>query len=249
VKFSGVSWKGNEGFYYSSYDVPKDGSQLSAKTQLHKLYYHKIGTPQSTDVLVYGGEKQPNRYIGGYVTEDQNYLVISAAQATSGNVLYVQDLRDPSKPLITLDDNYETDVNYLENTGETFYLVTNDNAPNSRVVTVQLSTPSRDTWKDFIPETEQPLLAGSGGGKIFAEYLIDARSAIKQYDLSGKLDWEVELPGIGSTTGWGCKREDKELYYTFTSFTVPSSIYKYDLATGKSVLYRQPTVDFQSRQL
>jgi len=244
IKFSGISWRGNEGFYYSSYDVPKDGSQLSGKTQYHKMYFHKLGTPQSQDVLVFGGEKQPNRYIFGYVTEDQNYLLIGAAQATSGNVLFVRDLRDPNSGLITVDDNYETDVNYLENVGDRFLLATNDGAPNTRVIAVNIKNPGKENWVDVIPETEHVLTPGAGGGKIFAEYLVDAKSVIKQYDLDGKIDWEIELPGIGSAGGFGAKFDDKELYYSFTSFTTPTSIYKYDITTGKSLLYRAPQVDF-----
>ena len=244
VKFSGIAWKENEGFYYSSYDIPIEGSQLSGKTQLHKLYYHKLGTLQHDDILMFGGEREPNRYISGYVTEDGDYLVISAAQTTSGNVVYVQDLRNPGRALITIDENYETNVNYLENEGDRFLFTTNDNAPNTRVIAVDLNNPAKEYWNDVIAETEHVLTAGSGGGRIFAEYLIDAKSSVKQYDLSGNLDWEVELPGIGSVGGFGAKREEKDLYYSFTSFTIPAAIYKYDIASGKSVLHRQPKVDF-----
>jgi prolyl oligopeptidase len=248
VKFGGIAWKGNEGFFYSSYDVPKEGSQLSGKTQLHKLYYHKLGTPQNTDVLVFGGEKQPNRYIWGYVTEDGNFLVISAAQSTSGNAVYVKDLRGPEQPLTMVDENYETNVNYLENVGDRFLFSTNDGAPNTKVIAVDLKDPAREKWVDVIPETDNVLTPGAGGGKIFAEYLIDAKSAVKQYDLDGKLEWEVELPGIGSVSGFNAKTDEKDLYYTFTSFTVPSAIYKYDIATGASELYRESKIAFDPEQ-
>jgi prolyl oligopeptidase len=240
VKFSGVSWKGKEGFYYSSYDVPKEGSQLSGKTQLHKLLYHKLGTPQSSDVLVFGGDKQPNRYIFGSVTEDQNYLVITAAQATSVKVLYAMDLRITDAPFIPIDEDYETDISYLENDGARFLFSTNFNAPNTRVIAVDLKNPKKENWTEVIPETNDVLTPGSVGGKIFAEYLIDAKSIVKQYDLNGKLDWEIELPGIGSVGGFGAEKEDTDLYYAFTSFTIPAAIYKYDIPSGKSTLYRQP---------
>ena len=244
VKFSGISWYKNEGFYYSSYDKPKDGSELSAMTQLHKLYYHKLGTPQAQDALVFGGEKQPNRYIGGFVTEDERYLVVSSAQNTSGNQLYVKDLAAAQSPFVQLADDYFKEVNYVENEGGRFLLSTNIGAPNYRVVAVDLTRPGQDQWVDVIPETKNVLSAGSGGGKLFAQYLIDAKTAVMQYDLNGKLEWEVKLPGIGTASGFGAKRDDKELYYSFTSFTDPSSVYKYDIATGESVLHVQPKVDF-----
>lgn len=244
VKFSGLSWYKNEGFYYSSYDHPKDGSQLSAKTQFHKLFFHKLGTPQSSDVLIFGGEKQPNRYIGGFVTEDMNYLIVSAAENTSGNQLFIKDLAKASNPFVQISSDYFTEINYVENEGSRFLLSTNIDAPNYRVIAVDLAKPAKENWVDVIPETENVLMASSGGGKLFAEYLLDAKSAVKQFDLNGKLERDIELPGIGSAGGFGAKRKDKDLYYTFTSFTIPATIYHYDIASGKSTLYTQPKVDF-----
>ncbi len=244
VKFSGTSWYNNEGFYYSSYDNPKDGSQLSGKTQHHKLYYHKLGTPQSSDILIFGGEQQPNRYIWGHVTEDQKWLVISAAQNTSGNRIYIKDLSRPTSPLVQINDDYFADINYVENEGSRFFFNTNIHAPNYRVIAVDLDKPGRSDWIDIIPETKHVLQAGSGGGKLFAEYLIDAKSAAKQFDLTGKLEREIALPGIGSISRLGAHKTDPDLYYSFTSFTSPSTIYHYDIASGKSTLYRQPQVDF-----
>ena len=230
VKFSGISWKWKEGFYYSSYDNPKDGSQLSGKTQHHKLYYHKLGTPQSEDELVFGGEKQPNRYIFGFVTDDQNYLVISAAQNTSGNRLYVKDLQKSNSDFILFQEDYYATCDYEDNVGSKFYLYTNIDAPNYRLVSVDLDNPDQSNWKDVIPESENVLRIGAGGGKFFANYLIDAKTAIKQYDRNGQLEREVQLPGIGSAYGFSAKEEDTELYYTFTSFTFPQTIYKYNIA-------------------
>jgi len=244
VKFSGTSWFKDEGFYYSSYDNPKDGSQLSGKTQYHKLYYHKLGTPQSADVLVFGGEKQPNRYIWGAVTEDDRFLVVSAAQNTSGNQVYVKDLSVPGSSFVQLADDYMKRMQYVYNEGTSFLFLTNIGAPNNRVVRIDLASPGQDAWTDIIPETRNVLSASEGGGKIFAEYLIDAKSAVLQYSPDGTLDREVELPGIGSVGGFGGKREDKELYYSFTSFTDPSTVYKYDIASGKSTLHVQPKVNF-----
>ena len=244
VKFSGLSWKGNEGFYYSSYDKVKDASALSAKTQLHKLYYHKMGTSQSEDKLIFGGEQQPNRYIGGFVTEDQNYLVVSAAQNTSGNQLYIKDLRVPKSDFVLVEDDYFSRTSYVDNIGSKFYFQTNVGAPNYRVVTADASAPSQKSWKDLIPETENVLSANTGGGKIFASYLVDAKTQVMQYDMNGSLERTVELPGIGSANGFGAKRDDKDFYYSFTSFVYPSTIFKYDIESGKSTLYRKTDIDF-----
>jgi len=244
VKFSGLSWRGNEGFYYSSYDKPKAGSQLSGKTQRHKLYFHKLGTPQSEDKLIFGGDKDPIRYVNGSVTEDQNYLIISAAQNTAGNQVFVKSLKDANAKPILVQDDFLARCSYVENEGTTFYLSTNIDAPNYRLVSFDLNKPTKANWKDIIPETENVLRVNSGGGKFFANYLIDAKTAIKQYDMNGKLERDIELPGIGSAGGFGAKKEDKDLYYTFTSFTYPTTIYKYDIASGASSLHRKPKVDF-----
>ncbi len=246
VKFSGISWKGNDGFYYSSYDNPEnsEGSELSTKTQHHKLYYHKLGTEQEDDILVFGGEKQPNRYIGGGVTEDQNYLIVTAAQNTSGNQVYVKDLRIPGADFILISDDYNSRLSPLDNVGTRFLFSTNIDAPNYRIIAVDLNAPQRDNWKDVIPETKDVLTPGSAGGKIFAEYLVDAKSVVKQYDLEGNFEHEIKLPGLGSASGFGGKSSDKEIYYSFQSFTFPTTIYRYTIKTGNSELYRMPNVDF-----
>ena len=243
VKFSGVSWRGNKGFYYSSYDNPKDKSALSAKTQLHKLYYHKLGTLQSADQLVYGGEKQPNRYISGYVTEDQNYLVISVSQNTSGNQIYVMDLNNPNQTIVQLEDDYFSRCSVVDNDGNKFFLYTNIDAPNYRLISVKLNRPSK--WVDVIPESENVLRVGSGGGYFFANYLVDAKSEIKQFNYKGALVRTVKLPGIGSAGGFGAKKDEKELYYSFSSYTYPSTTFKYDIENGESSLYRKPDIDFE----
>ncbi|MBX2874324.1 MAG: prolyl oligopeptidase family serine peptidase [Saprospiraceae bacterium] len=244
VKFSGVSWKGKEGFYYSSYDKSEGTSELSAKTQYHKLYFHKLGTPQKEDVLVYGGEKQPNRYISGRVTEDEQYLVVTAAQNTSGAQLYIKDLSKPNADFTLIQDDYFARCTYVDNEGGTFYLYTNIDAPNYRLLKLNLSAPTKDNWEDVISETDNVLRVSSGGGKFFATYLVDAKTAVKQFDRDGKLEREVKLPGIGSAGGFGAKKDDTSLYYTFTSFTYPGTIYKYDIASGESTMYRQSEVDF-----
>ena len=244
IKFSGLSWKGNEGFYYSSYDKPKDESTLSGKTQFHKLYYHKLGTTQSEDELIFGGEKQPKRYIGGYLTEDDRYLVITAAQSTSGNELYIQDLTVPNSKIVAIVDNNDKDHYVLSNEGSRLLIHTSLDAPNNRIIEVDANNPTSENWKDVIPESENVLNTGTAGGKIFANYMVDAKTQIKQYDMNGKLEREVELPGIGTARGFGGRHDDTDLYYSFTSFINPSTIMKYDIASGESRIYEQPAVDF-----
>ncbi|NQZ75286.1 MAG: S9 family peptidase [Ekhidna sp.] len=243
IKFSGLSWNGNEGFYYSSYDKPKEGSELSAKTQIHKLYYHQLGTSQSEDQLVFGGEENPYRYVGGYVTEDNRYLVISAAVSTSGNKLFIKDLANNGE-IIAVDEDIETDEYVLHTEGDRILIQTNHEAPNQRIVETTISDPSTSTWQDVIAETENVLSASTGGGYLFTNYLVDAKTEIKQYTTKGELVREVELPAIGSVYGFGTDNDKDFIYYTFTSFTYPSSIYKFDIPSGESQLYKQPKIDF-----
>ncbi|WP_432419414.1 prolyl oligopeptidase family serine peptidase [Flavobacterium praedii] len=244
VKFSGISWKGNEGFYYSSYDKPK-GSELSAKTDQHKLYYHKLGTAQKDDQVIFGAD-QKRRYVGGGVTEDNHYLVISASNATYGNELYIQDLTKPNSPIVTIVDNFNSDNNIIENEGEKLFIETDLNAPNKRIVSVDVSNPKPENWKDVIPETENVLTPTTGGGYFFANYMKDAVSVVKQYDYSGKLIREIKLPGIGTASGFGSKKEEKILYYSFTNYITPPSIYSFEPKSGKSAVYQKPKVDFKS---
>ncbi|GAA4245309.1 prolyl oligopeptidase family serine peptidase [Winogradskyella damuponensis] len=254
IKFSGMSWYKNEGFYYSSYDKPK-GSELSAKTDQHKVYYHKLGTKQSEDQLVYGGtSEQKHRYIYANVTEDNQYLVITPRVSTSGNKLYIKNLSIPNAPLVEILGHTNSDSNIIENVGSKLYIMTNLDAPNQKIVTVDASNPSPENWVDFIPETDNVLSPSTGGGYFFANYMVDAVSKVFQYDYDGKLIREIELPGVGTVSGFSAKKEDKELYYSFTNYVTPGSIYKYDIENGTSELYKKPSIDFnpedyQSKQV
>ena len=244
VKFSGLSWKANEGVYYSSYDKPK-GSELSAKTDQHKLYFHKLGTNQSEDVLVFGG-KEKRRYVRGSVSDDNHYLFISAANSTSGNELYLQDLTKPNAPIQLIHAGFEYDVDVLDNQGTKLFIVTNYKAPNKRIVTVEVSNPTADNWKDCIAETDQVLSPSTGAGFIFANYMKDAVSLVKQFDYNGQLVREIELPGLGTASGFGGKNEDKIVYFSFTNYVTPSTTYQFSPADGTSSIYVQPKVDFIS---
>jgi prolyl oligopeptidase len=254
VKFSGISWKGNDGFYYSSYDKPTDGSQLSAKTQYHKLYYHKLGTPQSQDQLIFGGEKTPRRYIGGYVTENNRYLVITASVSTTGNELYIQDLAEPGSPIVTVQDNFDSDSYVVHAEGTTLFIMTNLDAPNRRLVKVEASDPAPENWVDVIPEKDMPLNISTGGGYLFARYLKDATSVVYQMDLEGQQIREIEFPGKGSAGGFSGKWEQEVLYYSYVDFITPRTLYALDVETGTSTVYKRDGVkwnpeDFVSRQV
>ena len=248
VKFSGLAWRGNEGFYYSSYEKPKAGSALSAMTDVHKLYFHRLNTPQSSDELVFGGESLKRRYIGAGLTEDERFLIVSAANTTSGNEIWMKDLSNPEAKFVSVVDNMDKNHYILDNDGNKLFIYTELNAPNGRVVTVDFANPRPENWKDLIPETENVLEPTIGGGKIFASYLKDATSLVKQFDRNGKLEREIELPGVGTASGFGAKKEDKDLYYSFTSYIHPSTIYKYDIPSGKSEVYKQSGAKFDPSQ-
>ena len=243
VKFSSLAWKRNEGFYYSSYDKPKAGSQLSGLTQYHKLYFHKLGTPQNEDKLIFGGEATPRRYIGASITEDGKYLSITAANSTTGNELYIQDLSN-NGPIINVVNNFESESYILDNKGTRLFIFTNLKAPNNKIVTVEASKPTPENWKDLIKETANVLDANTGGQKIFANYLKDATSLVMQYDINGKLERTISLPGVGTASGFRSKKEEKELYYSFTSYVYPATIFKYDISSGKSELHKKSGVQF-----
>ena len=248
VKFSGISWYKNEGFYYSSYDKPK-GSELSAKTDQHKLYYHKLGTLQKEDVVIFGEKaSEKHRYVSGYLTEDHRYLIVSAATSTSGNRLFVKDLSDKNSVLKPIIATVESDTGVIDNRGSTLYLQTNLNAPNQKIVTVDAASPTPENWIDFIPETENVLQPTTGAGYFFAKYMVNAVSKVLQYDFDGNLIREVALPGIGTASGFGGKTVATELYFSFTNYNTPSAIYKFSPKDGNYTLYRKSGIDFNSEQ-
>lgn len=244
VKFSGVSWLGNDGFYYSSYDKPQ-GSELSAKTDQHKLYFHKLGTAQKDDQLVFGKD-QKRRYVGGSVTEDNHYLVITAANSTYGNELYIKDLTKANSPIVKIVDNFETSSSVIESRGTKLFIVTDWKAPNQRIVTVDATNPKPENWVDFIPETKNVLSPSTGGGYFFAHYMKDAVSMVNQYDYDGKLIREIKLPGIGTASGFSGKKDDQTLYYSFTNYITAGTIYSLEPKAGISKVYEKPKVAFDA---
>lgn len=247
AKFTGISWKGNEGFYYSTYDQP-GGSKLSAMTNHHKLYYHQLGTSQSEDLLIFGDHKNPRRYVGGYVTEDERFLIISAANSTTGNELFFVDLQDPRRAIVPVVTNMENSHYVLTSKDESLYIHTNLDAPNNKIVKVDIADPALDNGQELIGETDYVLDASTAGGKVFASYLKDAITMIKQFDLDGKEERTVTLPGIGTAGGFSGKASEDQLYYSFTSYITPTTVYRYDIASGESKLYVQPQVKFVPQQ-
>jgi len=243
LKFSGIAWKGNKGFYYSTYDKPA-GSQLTAKTEKHKLMYHELGTPQSADALIFGGDELPRRYIGAALTEDQNFLIISAANATYGNELYIQNLSMSKAPIVPIVTGFSNEQEVVWNDQGTLFIYTNLNAPNKRLVKVDAANPGSANWKDVIPETEFPLTISTCGHKFFAQYLKDAVSKVYQYDPSGKMEREIVLPGLGTASGFSGKQEENELYYSFTSYIYPPTIFHYQIRDGKTDVFKKPQVKF-----
>ena len=244
IKFSGIQWKLNEGFFYSSYDKP-EGSELSEMTDQHKLYYHKLGTPQAEDELIYGGVKnQKHRYVGASVTEDGKYLFITAAKTTSGNISFLKDLSRKGSPILIVDEDYSSDSYLLDALEDTLYIVSNSNAPNQKVVRVNAKNPQEANWKDFIPETEHVLSPSSGGGYFFARYIVDILTKVIQYDAEGNNMGEIQLPGLGNASGWYGKKEEETLYYSFTNYHSPGVIYSYNPKMKSSKMYWKPGIDF-----
>ncbi|MEZ9513905.1 prolyl oligopeptidase family protein [Vibrio splendidus] len=245
AKFTGISWLGNRGFYYSSYDKP-DGSQLSARTEQHKLYFHELGAEQASDKVIFGeSNAEQHRYVSGYTTEDDHYLIILGRESTSGNRLFYIDLNSQEQSLNTLIDHVDSDTYLIDNQDEVFILYTNLDAPNGKVV-------SFDTrggkWLEIIPEKPQPLDISTGGGYLFAHYMVDVVSKIEQLDFQGNLVREIHLPGLGTASGLGGKNEQTQLYYTFTNYVTPPTIFSFDVEAGNSEIYQGSESPFESDQ-
>jgi len=245
VKFSGVSWKYNDGFYYSSYDKPK-GSELSEKTDQHKLYFHTLGTSQEKDKLIFGGTpEEKNRYVRGFVTNDNRFLIIDAAKRTSGNKLFIKDLKNSSE-IKTIVNDYNSNTSLIDNLGNKLFLVTDHNSPNNRMVTVDFDNLNKSIWKDFIAESDFVLSLSKAGGFFFAKYMIDAISKVYQYDYKGNLLREINLPGIGTASGFSAKNNQKELYFSFSNYYTPATTYKLNIKSGIYQEFWKPSIDYNS---
>jgi prolyl oligopeptidase len=248
VKVSGASWQGN-GFFYSRYPEPKKGKELSTKNENHQVFYHKVGTPQSEDVLVYEDVANPQRFHGVFTDENERFVFLNISdrgKGKNGNALWYYDNQSTDKkfkPIVKEAGDFT--YNFIEEINGRFLLLTNDGARNRRVVSVDPKNPESANWKTIIAEKPENISsAGTAGGKLFVTYLKDVTSRVYVYDYNGKLEREVKLPTLGSASGFGGEKADKFVFYTFTSITFPPTIYRYDIATGKSTLFRKPDVKF-----
>ncbi len=245
IKFSGASWKGDEGFYYSRYPAPDEKNKLTTQNQFHKVYYHIVGTPQSDDVLIYEDKEHPLRTINANLSEDEHFLVITTSEGTSGSELWVKDLKNASSKnhFILLVKGFDTESNFIDNDGDRLLVRTNDDAPNYKVVSIDPKNPSKENWETIIPERKELLeSAGTAGGKLFLTYLQDASSRVYQTDYKGHNAYEIRMPGIGTAIGFNGYKKDKEIFYSYTSFNSPNTIFRYDLVTKKSTLFHKSDV-------
>jgi len=246
VKFSNASWtRDGSGFFYARYDEPKSDS-LKATNYFQKLYFHKIGSPQSEDVLVYERPDQKDWLFDGSVSKDGNYLIITAFQGTDVKTrVYYKDLRTNDGPVVKLLDDFDASYTFVGNDGNRMWFLTDVGAPRGKIIEINTAQPERNNWKILVPESKETLQAVTVvNHKLIANYLKDAYTQVKIFDTTGKFIREVEFPTIGSAEGFGGEPDDRETFYSFTSFTSPASIYRYDVETGKSTVFRQPKVDF-----
>lgn len=242
IKFSGISWKGDDGFYYSRYPQPDETEKLTTQNKNHEVFYHKIGTPQSEDVLIYEDKEHPLRIVGAWLTEDERFLTLTISEGTSGTELLVKDMQNTSanNDFILLVKGFDTESNFIDNDGDKLLIRTNEGAPNYKVVLVDPKNPSKENWKTVIPERKELLESVStAGNKLFLSYLQDASSRIYQTDYKGFKAKEIPLPGIGTASGFGGHHNDQEIFYTYSSFDYPASIFRYDINKNKSSLFRK----------
>ncbi len=247
LKFTGFSWKGDEGFYYSRFPEPTGEDQLKGKNTNQQVYYHKVGTEQSEDKLMYEDKDHPLRSAGVGLTEDERFLILGTSEGTSGGEIWTWDTKDPSQTKFSLlIPGFANDPNVIDNAGDKLLVQTNDGAPNFKVVLIDPKDPGRENWKVIIPEQKEALqTVSTGGGYLFASYLKDASTKVYQYTYDGKLIREIKLPGIGTAGGFGTERKYDHFFYTYTSFNYPPTIFKYDIKTGQSTLFRKTEVKFK----
>ncbi|MFQ5413058.1 MAG: prolyl oligopeptidase family protein [Phycisphaerae bacterium] len=249
VKFSGASWtKDGKGFFYSRYDEPKPDARLEDVNYYQKLYYHRIGTPQAADTLIYERRDEKEWGFDGHVTEDGRYLIISVWKGSERkNLLFYKDLTGAGGDIVQLISKFDAQYEFIGNDGPVFWLLTNDAAPRYRVIAIDTRSPRRDHWKPVIAQSLDTLRNVALINNTFvASYLQDAHTLMRVFDLKGRHLRDVDLPGIGTARGFRGRRDHTETFYAFTSYTTPSTVYRYDMVTGKSTVFRKPRVDFAS---
>lgn len=244
VKFSGLAWY-NNGFYYSAYDQPEQGTELSESNQYQKIYYHQLGTSQAKDQLIMEDQDKPKRMFGAEVTEDKRFLLVSVSEASHGNALSVKDLTRKNADYISLMDRLDYEFHVQDNVGDNLFVRTNYKAPKYRLVKIDVKHPEEDNWVETIPEKEEVLQTVSFvGGRIVAEYMKDAHSVVEVYDYDGVLEYEIELPGLGSVGPFSGKKEEPEAFYSYSSYNTPGEIYRFDIESQESSLFYRPEVKF-----
>jgi prolyl oligopeptidase len=245
IKFSEISWYRN-GFFYSRYNQPKEGDVLKGENLNNKVYYHKVGTPQSADVLVYEDPAHPEWSFNAGVSDDERFLVISVVESTTGNALYVKDLTKMNSQFIHLVDNFSNDYSFVGSIGSRIYIQTNNNAPNYKLTSVEMADPSAPVWTDVIHENPNQVLQSSSfmADKIVASYLKDAKNVLSVFAADGTYVSDIELPGIGTVAIFNSEAGKSEAFYQYMSFNYPASVFKYDATSGKSELVFKPEVDF-----
>lgn len=247
VKFSGISWF-KDGFFYSRYPEPEDGKALSAKNEFHQVFYHKIGTDQSDDVLTYSDRANPLQNVYATTTQDERYLILSLVQSTSGNALYFKDLNKDDIEFIPIWQSFDNDFSVADNDENKLLVMTNYQAPNNRIISIDTENPAEKNWKVVIEESKDDALQGIEiiGGKIIATYIHNASSKVQFHNLEGKYESDLKLPGIGTVGGFSGKKEDSQAFFSFTSFTRPTTVYSLDMAAKKIDIFKAPEVDFKS---
>lgn len=251
IKFSRVSWTtDNQGFYYSRYDEPPPDKQYTGTNYFHKLYYHKLGEPQEKDTLVYKRDDEKEWGFNGDVTEDGRYLIISIWRSTEPKTqVFYKDLQTAGGPIVELLTGFDAEYSFLGNDGPLFWFLTDQDAAQRRIIAIDTRQPGREHWQELVPESKETLESASVVGEHFvARYLKDATTAVRVFDLRGKHVRDVTLPELGTAAGFDGRRDDPETFYAFTNYTTPGSIYRYDVATGKSKLFREPKVAFDPQQ-
>lgn len=249
VKFSGLSCDG-KGFYYSAYDQPKEGSELSSQNQGQKIYYHLLGTDQKSDKLIYSNPSNPSRMYTAGLTEDKNYLVITESESTSGNGLFIQNLKTPNAPIVKLYDGFDFEYYLLDVVDGKALILTNENSPKYQIVAADLAKPEKENWKIVVPEKENTLTgADLLGGKMFAYYMVDAKSRVEIYLPDGSYQGNLELPGICSLGSFTGTKDGSRAFYSISSYNTPGTIYEYNIETGKSTLFFKPEVAFDPDEI
>ncbi|MFO8129075.1 MAG: prolyl oligopeptidase family serine peptidase [Bacteroidales bacterium] len=248
IKFSGISWK-DHGFYYSRYDEPEQGEALSDVNEYHKVYYHKAGTPQSDDRLVYKNDAHPLRNYYVQTTEDERFLILYESESTSGNALYFKDLEKKGSDFIPVVQDFEHDFSVIDNSGDHLLVLTNDEAPKKKVISINTNKPGKENWETLIPEKEEVLQSVSlAGGRIVANYMKDANSKVCIHALDGKYLHDLELPTLGTLAGFSSKMKDDVAFYGFTSFIYPTTIFQYHVKENRASIFRKPEISFDAEE-